>query len=161
MKAFFKAQKGTLLSVRVFQILSLIPLVYAFAVSGYPSLITRHSVLSFLFDVGVYALPCAEAWGLSALYRVSMSDMLVCFLPAVAALLWGIFAQRVLLNGARRGRITRVTLAIWIGADLILRLMPISFHRVFSLPVLLTAFGVRLVCLMLILCDLIACRREQ
>ena len=151
---------GADLAVRVFQIASLLPVLYVLVACVYPAVFTTRNVLSFLFDAGVSALPRWEALALSRLYRATAGEVLVCFVLLAAALAFGLAAGK-LLKGARRGRVVRVVLAVLIALDLILRVLPTSFRFAFGVPAAVIGFVVRLGCLAMILLDLRADRRAR
>ena len=150
---------GADLYVRVFQIISLLPVLYVLVACVYPAVFTTRNVLSFLFDAGMSALPRWEALALSWLYRVTASEVLVCFALMAAALFFGLVAGR-LLKGVRRGRTVRAVLAVFIVLDQILLALPPSFRFPFGVPAAVTGFIIRLGCLALLLGDLLTARRD-
>ena len=150
---------GADLYVRIFQIASLLPVLYVLVACVYPAVYTTRNVLSFLFGAGMSALPRWEALALSWFYRVTASEVLVCLTLLAAALVFGLVAGR-LLKGARRGRTVRVVLAVLIVLDLILLVLPPFFRFPFGVPAAVTGFVIRLGCFALILGDLLAQRRD-
>lgn len=151
------ALTGAECAVRVFQLTSLLPLLYLFTLSGYPPLITKSGLFSALFDLGIMALPRLEALGAAALYRLSLSDLIVFFSILLLALVAGLAAGRLLKGGERRARVLRWAYAGWIALDLILRLLPPKLP--FPLWAAVLGFVVRLGCLALILLDLRAAKK--
>ena len=149
-----KGLTGAEFGVRVFQIVSLLPLLYILAVAVSPAVITKRSLLSFLFDLGVSAIPRAEALALSALYRASASEVAVYFAILLTALAAGLAAGR-LLKGKHKTAVTaRKICAALIAADLVLRLLPLRFNKGFGLPAAALGFALQLGCLILIVLDL-------
>ena len=147
-------------AVRIFQISSLLPLPYIFLASGYQYLFTKNGLFSALFDLGFAALPRAETLGLSALYRLSSSELAVYFLTLVLALIAGLAAKKLLTGKGRRPVDVRVIWAVLIALDLVFRLVPLPFA---SLPVwaLAAGFLLRAACLILILLDLRAAKKSE
>ena len=149
-----KALSGADLYVRVFQILSLLPVLYMFVAAGYPAVMTSRSLFSVLFDAGMSALPRAESLLLAALYRHTSSEICVYFALLAAALLLGILGNRCFRDNHNSGRTTRFVFAGLIAADLIIRLLPFACNSTFGLPAAVFGFAVRLACLGLIILDL-------
>ncbi len=145
-------------AVRIFQISSLLPLPYIFLASGYQYLFTKYGLFSVLFDLGFAALPRVETLGLSALYRVTSSEIIVYFLMAALALAVGLAAKRLLRGKERRPVTVRVVWSVLIALDLVFRLVPLPFA---SLPIwaLVPGFLLRAACLALVLLDLRAVKK--
>ena len=148
---------GADLAVRIVQIAAALPMLYLVIVSGWLALLTQDTPLTYLFSLGVCAIPRAAALGLSAIYRHTGGEVLFSMLLAAAALVYGVVMNRLLHSG--RGRTTRVVLAVLIAIDLIARLLPLGFPQAFGLPVEIAAFAIRAVSLVLILLDLRAGKR--
>ena len=140
---------GADLAVRIVQIAAALPMLYLVIVSGWLALLTQDTPLTYLFSLGVCAIPRAAALGLSAIYRHTGGEVLFSMLLAAAALVYGVVMNRLLHSG--RGRTTRVVLAVLIAIDLIARLLPLGFPQAFGLPVEISAFAIRAVSLVLIL----------
>jgi len=155
-----KALSGADLYVRVFQILSLLPVLYLFVAAAHPAVMTSRNVLSALFDAGMSTLPRAESLLLAALYRHTGNEIYVYFALLAAALLLGILGNRLFRDNHRSGRKTRLVFTVMIVADLILRVAPFAFNSTFGLPAAVFGFAVRLACLVLILLDLRADRQS-
>ncbi len=155
-----KTLTGAETAVRVFQICSLLPLAYMLVASGYPYLFTHESLFSVLFDLGIAAIPRAEALGLSLLYRKSGSEIVVYFVLLGFALLVGLAAKALLKGPERRVKTSRLVWAVLIGLDLILRLIPLPFAGLAFYASAL-GFAVRLGCLALILLDLRAAGKNE
>ena len=143
---------GADLAVRIVQIAAALPMLYFVILSGWLSLLTQDTPLTYLFSLGVCAIPRAVALGLSVLYRHTGGEVLFSMLLVAAALLYGVAMNRLLHS--ERGKTVRVILAALIAIDLILRLLPLGFAKAFGLPCEILAFALRAVCLVLILLDL-------
>lgn len=143
---------GADIAVRIVQIASALPMLYFVILSGWLSLLTQDTPLTYLFSLGVCAIPRAVALGLSALYRHTGGEVLFSMLLAAAALFYGVVMNRLLHS--ERGRTARIVLVVLITIDLIARLLPLGFTEAFGLPCEIIAFALRAVCLVLILLDL-------
>ena len=147
---------GAGLYTRVLQIAALLPAAYMLLVSGYMALIARTGPFTVLCDLGLSAMPRAWMLGVSSLYRLTSSELV-----ADAAILIPVFILGLVLPRLLRGRTalgSRRVLAVLIGLDLALRLLPLDFNRAFGLAAALAGFAVRLGCLALLLLDLRAAR---
>ena len=151
---------GAELSVRVFQLLSVLPVLYILLASAYMSLLTEKGVLQALTEYGMAALPRAEAFLLSLLYRKTGHEVLVVFALLAGALIMGFGGGAVLRAKHGTARTARRVYAALIAADLILRLLPLNMNRVFSLPATVVGAALRLACIVLILLDLRADGRK-
>ena len=143
---------GADLAVRIVQIAAALPMLYFVILSGWLSLLTQDTPLTYLFSLGVCAVPRAVALALSALYRQTGGEALFSMLLVAAALFYGVVMNRLLHS--ERGRTTRVVLAVLIAIDLILRLLPLGFTRAFGLPCEIIAFALRSASLVLVVLDL-------
>ena len=143
---------GADLAVRIVQIAAALPMLYFVILSGWLSLLTQDTPLTYLFSLGVCAVPRAVALGLSALYRQTGGEALFSMLLVAAALFYGVVMNRLLHS--ERGRTTRVVLAVLIAIDLVLRLLPLGFTKAFGLPCEILAFALRSASLILVLLDL-------
>ena len=94
---------GAGLYSRILTLTALLPAVYIFIVSGYPSVIMRGGVLPFLCDVGAASLPRAELLFLSWLYRLTSSEIVFDFVMLALALAFGVVSRRLLLGRRPRG----------------------------------------------------------
>lgn len=156
-----REKTGAEVSVVIFQIMSLLPALYIFVLSGYYLLMTKPSVLKTLFDLGLSALPRAEGMVLSLLYRRASSEMVAFFTLMGFALAFGLLAERMLKGDYRRAKTSRVVFAALIAVDLIVRLLPLRCNLAFGWPIAIIAFAIRLGCLALILLDLRADRKQS
>ncbi len=151
---------GTDLAVRIFQIASLLPVFYFFAVAGYPAILTQRGFFSGLFRLGFSILPRLESLAISAAYRFSSSEMVVCFGMLAVALAVGVIMKRRFRLSGPASRPMRLFCAAFIAVDLVLRLLPLHFNRAFGTPAAIAGFAVQAVCLALVLLDLRAARAE-
>ena len=143
---------GADLAVRIVQIAAALPMLYFVILSGWLALLTQDTPLTYLFSLGVCAIPRAVALGLSALYRHTGGEVLFSMLLVAAALAFGVVMNRLLHS--ERGRTARIVLVVLITIDLILRLLPLGFTKAFGLPCEIIAFALRAVSLTLVLLDL-------
>ena len=150
---------GADLAVRITQIMSALPMLYLVILSGMLSLLTRETPVTYLFSLGVCAIPRAVALGLSALYRHTGGEVLFSMLLVAAALVYGVVMNRLLHS--ERGRTVRIVLAVLIALDLIVRLIPLGFTQAFGLPCEVITFALRAASLVLVLLDLRAGRSEH
>ncbi len=153
-----KKLTGADVYVRVLQITSLLPIAYLLTIPSYMGIITTNNVLTVLFDGGISCLPRAEALLLSLLYRITSSEFTVIFILLGFALAFGLMMKK-LLHG-KTARTTRYVLIVCIILDLILRLLPLSFNGVFALPYAVAGITVRLICLVLVIFDIIADKKQ-
>ena len=150
----WKAFTGAHLAVAIYQVASLLPLPYILAVVGYPAIITSNNVLSFLFDVGVMAVPRAEALGLSLLYGMTTNEVAVYFTLLVPALVIGLVLGKLLPENSAVCVTSRKVLAVFIACDLVLRVLPFGFNLAFGLPAAIIGWLVQAACLAFVVLDL-------
>ena len=143
---------GADLAVRIVQIAAALPMLYFVILSGWLALLTQDTPLTYLFSLGVCAIPRAVAIGLSVLYRHTGGEVLFSMLLVAAALVYGVVMNRLLHSD--RGRMVRIVLAALIAADLIVRLLPLGFAQAFGLPCEIIAFALRAASLALVILDL-------
>lgn len=156
-----RERTGADLAVMAFQIASLLPVCFILAASGYPAAITRRGLLAAMFGLGCSAIPRAEAFALSALYRATTSEIVFSLLLPAIALLFGIVMKKWLHSEVPRARKTRLVYAAWIALDLLLRLIPVHGSVAFGWPTAIAAFVIRAACLALILLDLRAYKMKR
>lgn len=154
-----RAISGADLYVRLYQIMSLLPVLYILVAAGHPKILTGRNVLTWLFDCGINAIPRAESLLLSWVYRQTASEIIVCFALLLAALAVGILGNRLFRDNHKTGHQTRLVFAVLIAADLLIRLLPFSWNAAFGLPASVFGFAVRIACLILIILDLRAERK--
>ena len=143
---------GADLAVRITQIMAALPMLYLVILSGMLSLLTRETPVTYLFSLGVCAVPRALALALSALYRHTGGEVLFSMLLVASALVYGVVMNRLLHS--ERGRTVRIVLAALIALDLIVRLIPLGFTKAFGLPCEIIAFALRAASLVLVILDL-------
>ena len=143
---------GADLAVRITQIMAALPMLYLVILSGMLSLLTRETPVTYLFSLGVCAVPRAVALALSALYRHTGGEVLFSMLLVASALVYGVVMNRLLHS--ERGRTVRIVLAALIALDLIVRLIPLGFTKAFGLPCEIIAFALRAASLVLVILDL-------
>lgn len=100
-----------------FQAAAVLTVPLVFTAAGYTAILTKRSVLSFLFELGFAAMPQAEALALSALYRLTGSEMLVTLIPLAIAFAYGVLAERIF-----KLKYAYEAVAALIACDLILRI---------------------------------------
>ena len=145
---------GADLYVRIFQICSLLPLPYIFVATAHPDIFSTRNLFSALFDTGISALPRAEAFALSYLYRASSSEVAVYFVILAAAMALGFIAARVLRGEPETSiRFHKIAAAL-IALDLAVRVIPVKANAAFGIPFAVLGFAVRAACLYLLIRDL-------
>ncbi len=143
---------GADVAVAMGQIAAGLPMLSLVILSGWLPLIPEKSALSYLFSLGVCAIPRLAALGLSVLYRHTGGEVLFSMVLTAAALAYGLWMRSLLPS--KRGKTARVILAALMAADLVLRLLPLGFAAQFGLAAELPAFALRAAGLVLILLDL-------
>ncbi len=156
-----KELSGADLYVRIFQVFSLLPVLYIFSGSGYMAVFTKRNVLSFLFDLGISAAPRAEALLLSVIYRKTASEIIIFFIPLLISLILGIAAGKLLKGSYKTAKTTRIVFAAFIVLDLIIRLIPFYFNSAFGTIPAILGIIIRLICLALIVFDFTADKKAQ
>ena len=156
-----KKLNGAKLYVRIFQISSLLASVYFLAVPGYMAVILKRGVITYLFDLGMSAIPRYEALGLSFLYRLTLSEILVFFVMLSIALTVGVVSDKLLERDEKTSKILHYIFIVLLTADLIFRALPFGFNTSFGLVVAVLSFVLRLACLALVTADLIADKRNK
>lgn len=149
-----KVTSGAALYLKIFQISSLMPLPYIFLITVYPAVVSGSNIWSVLFDLGLVLLPRAELLLMSFIYRVTLNEVLIYFIPLVLAFVWGLILKKI-FNGTEKGAVLiRKILIIAIFCDLVLRLLPFSFN--YSYPWYFVVIGclVRAACLIFLILDL-------
>ena len=149
-----KVTSGAGLYLKIFQIISLLPLPYIFLVTLYPAVIAGSNIFSILFDLGLAALPRAQALLMSLLYRLTLNEIIVYFIPLVTAFVWGLVMKKI-LNGPEKGAVLiRKILIIVLLCDLVLRLLPFPFNYSFAWYDVVFGCVVRAACLLFLILDL-------
>ena len=156
---FRRAITGGDLYVLIFQITALLPLPYILAASAYPAILGTRNPLSVLFDIGISAIPRAEAFALSSLYRTTSNEMVVFFVLPVIALILGKAAENLFQGAPGRALLARRIMMALIACDLVIRLIPVKANRARGIPAAIAGFAVRAACLWLVWMDIRACRK--
>ena len=155
-----KQRTGADLSVLIWQAVCLLPLPYLLVLSGYPGLMTKNSVLGFLFDGGMAALPRWLTLALSYLYRLSGHELAVYFILPVLALAFGLLMKKLLRGERKTAAVLRIILCAVIVFDLILRALLPQFRTLFGWPAAVVGLVIRLAMLGLVIGDLVAEKRK-
>ena len=145
---------GADLYVRILQICSLLPLPYIFLARAHPPILSTRNLLSALFDTGVCALPRIEAFALSWLYRLTLSEVAVYFVILAIALALGIIAGRILRGDPEASIRLHKVIAVLIALDLVIRVIPVKANIAFGIPLAVIGLAVRAICLYLVIRDL-------
>ena len=149
-----KVTSGAGLYLKIFQIISLLPLPYIFLTTLYPAVTTGKNIISVLFDLGLAALPRAEALLMSFLYKLTLNEIIVYFIPLVIAFVWGLILKKILSGPEKNTILIRKILIIALFCDLVLRLLPFSFNYSFVWYSFLFGCVVRAACLIFLILDL-------
>ncbi|MBR0373046.1 MAG: hypothetical protein IJH91_00795 [Mogibacterium sp.] len=152
---------GADLYIKIFQVSAILPAVYIAATAAYPPLLIQRSIFSAVFDLGMSLLPRALTLALSSIFRVTGSEVRICFIPLVLALALGLIGDRVLRGSRRRAILVHKVCIALIAADLMLRLVPLRYNLVFGWPAAIAGFLVRAVCIALLVLDLRADRKQR
>ena len=155
-----KQRTGADLSVLIWQAVCLLPLPYLLVLSGYPGLMTKNSVLGFLFDGGMAALPRWLTLGLSYLYRLAGHELVVYFILPVLALAFGLLMKKLLRGERKTAAVLRIILCAAVVFDLILRALLPQFRTLFGWPAAIVGLVIRLAMLGLLIGDLVAEKRK-
>jgi hypothetical protein len=156
-----KKLTGATLSLRVLEFSAVLMPLYVLGLSGYPGLVMKNGLFSFLFRLGAMLRPRVWLLGLGWLYKLTASEVLLCFavlLPALFAALALDALMRRKLSAARRARIG---FAVYLALELILRLLPLQVNRAFGSAAAIAAFAVMALCLALTLMDLRGDREKK
>ena len=145
---------GADLYVRIFQISALLPLPYMFLATAHPAIYSSRNLFSALFDIGMCSLPRAEAFALSFLYRVTLSEVTVYFVMLALAAALGFAADRVLRGDPDLSVRMHRLFAVLICLDLAIRIVPVRANIIFGIPAEAAGIAVRAFCLYLIVRDL-------
>ena len=150
---------GADIHVYIQQFAAILPVLHISLSAGYMALLARSTVSSFMFDVGASTLPRAVVFGISRLYGLAKSELLLCFLILAYALALGLIAYRLFRLKRERSRVAHWIFIALIAFDLVLRLMPFEFNRTFGVAPAIIGFVLNLGGLVLFVLDLIADRR--
>ncbi|MBQ3290937.1 MAG: hypothetical protein IJH43_01010 [Mogibacterium sp.] len=145
---------GAELYVKIFQIISILPLPYIFIAPVYMGILHSKNIFSVLFDLGMAAVTRAEAFLLSYLYGSTGSECIVYFILPGVALILGIFAGNILKGNESLSLKVHYAAAALISLDLLIRLIPIYANIAFGLPAEISGFIIRSLCLYLVIKDI-------
>ena len=149
-----KVLTGAELTVRIFQIATLMIVPYIFIGSGHMKIFTSTNPFSILFDLGMSVLPRAEVMAMSLIYRSTGSEVIILFASLILALIIGIIAPRLLKTKYDPGVRSRKVLCVLLIIDLVIRLIPMKFNLAFGLIFSIIGFLIVLGCLILNIMDL-------
>ena len=149
-----KALTGATLSLRVLEFSALFPPLYVLIAAGYPALLASDGVLGFLFRLGASLLPRLWLLGLGWLYKLTASEVLVCFAILLPTLFAALAADTMMRRPLPMARRARLVFAAYLALELILRLLPLGLNRAFGTPAAIAAVAVLALCLVLTLLDL-------
>ena len=138
---------GLELYVYLLQIAAMLPLLYILVATGSNILYLKRGITAVLFEIGTACLPRIVTYPLSWLYRLRMSEVFLYFGFAFFALIYGILVTRLSKKG---NGMTKVALVL-VGIDLVLRVLPLHFNKVFPLYLTLIGFAVRILSFLLLL----------
>lgn len=148
--------------IKVFQTLSALSALYLIIAPGSMSILTKRGVFSYLFDLGMESLPKWMELGLSYVYVLSKSEVAVCFIVLGFALAFGLAAAALFHAKMPTAKISRIVIACFLAADLVVRLLPLDLNRAFGPAASIPAFIIRLACLALVVFDVVyESRREK
>ncbi|MBR1758548.1 MAG: hypothetical protein IJ744_07475 [Lachnospiraceae bacterium] len=125
-----KKVSGVKLAVIIFQVISLLPLMYFVMTLGYSTVVTNYGFFAWLFDLGIALLPRVEVLLVSLLYHVTKNEVAVYFAFVVTALIVGLVFERLMSGSEKTKQRTRMVTAVFIGIDLILRVLPLSVNLI-------------------------------
>jgi len=149
-----KVINGATLYLRIFQAASLLMLPYIFLINIYPAVITGHNLWSVLFELGLVSIPRAEALLISFIYRLTLNEIIVYFIPLVIAFVYGLIILKLLDGPEKRAVLVRKILIILIALDLVFRILPFSFNYTFPWYYVVIGCLVRVACLIFLILDL-------
>lgn len=156
-----KKLSGAELAVRIIQVSSVIPALLTFLLPGYLRLMTGRNLFSVLFEVGVNAMPRAESYALSWLYRLTSSEIVLHFAMLAFALAFGLVMGALLRGKPKKAFAVRVVFALLILADIVVRLLPLKLNSAFGSFYWVLGLVVSVACLVLTVLDLIFSRRPR
>ena len=149
-----KQLTGADLYVRIFQICALLPLPYLYIAMIDRGIGSSRNLLSVLFDIGMSSLPRVEAYALSFLYRMTLSEEKVFFVILIIAIALGFAADRVLRGEPDLSVRMHKAFEVMICMDLAIRIVPVRANYAFSIPAAVAGFAIRAFCLYLLIRDM-------
>ena len=149
-----KQLTGADLYVRIFQICALLPLPYLYIAMIDRGIGSSRNLLSVLFDIGMSSLPRVEAYALSFLYRMTLSEEKVFFVILIIAIALGFAADRVLRGNPELSVRMHKAFEVMICMDLAIRIVPVRANYAFGIPAAVAGFVIRAFCLYLLIRDM-------
>ena len=149
-----KQLTGADLYVRIFQICALLPLPYLYIAMIDRGIGNSRNLLSVLFDIGMSSLPRVEAYALSFLYRMTLSEEKVFFVILIIAIALGFAADRVLRGNPELSVRMHKAFEVMICMDLAIRIVPVRANYAFGIPAAVAGFAIRAFCLYLLIRDM-------
>ena len=144
------------MSVIIVQAVSLLPLPFILACTGYWALYAHETPLSVMFRLGMASLSRVELFFLSLLYRTSLSETALFFGILLTALALGLATRHFASLSEKASIRTSAVLAVWMCADLVVRILPISWNGWFGAGYEIFGFALRAVCTGLVIFDVVA-----
>ena len=152
---------GADLYVHIFQICSLLPLPYLYISMVHPAIYSTRNIASALFDIGMSALPRAEAFALSFLYHETISEEKVFFIILIIAIALGFAADRALRGYPELSMRLHKLFEVLIGLDLAIRIVPVRANYAFGIPAAIIGWAIRALCLALLIKDMKAYQKQK
>ena len=115
---------------------------------------SSRNLLSVLFDIGMSSLPRVEAYALSFLYRLTLSEDMVFFVILGIAIILGFAADRVLRGNPGLSVRMHKAFEVLICMDLAIRIVPVRANYAFGIPAAAAGFAIRAFCLYLLIRDM-------
>ena len=156
-----KRLTGATLSLRVLEFSAILMPLYVLGVAGYPGLLTQNGLFSFLFRLGAMLRPRVWLLGLGWLYKLTSSEVLLCFAVLIPALFAALAADTLMRRTLPTARRARIGFAAYLALELVLRLLPLQVNRAFGAAATVAAGIVLAICLLLTLLDLLADRDKK
>ncbi len=141
-------------AILIFQVVSLLPLLYILVITGDNSVLLRKGIMHTVFNLGINGLPRLEVLGVACIYRLLHNEIIVFYAILLTAFIVGLVMKRKLPGKGPTARRTRWFLIIWVACDLVLRLVPIRLNTAYALPYRIFGFVVQAVILALLVWDL-------
>ena len=135
-----KKQDLTKLYIHIEQGILLIPLLYILTVSGSNYQVTEYNFITFAFEAGLSLIPRIALLFTSFVYRTSRNEVITYFFLAVLSLVLGILASKTILHKRNQKKIYHQIVIAFLCMDLLLRLLPMRFNRIFDLRIEIFSF---------------------
>ena len=147
-----KLPSGSELYTLIFQVVSLLPLPYMVLLTGSFSVLIRHGMTAVMFELFMACVPRIWLFIVSALYRVTINEILVYFLILSVPLALGLYVKKYLYEKDRM-RILSKILIIFTLTDLLVRIVPLKYNQLFS-------FGYQVIGIIVCIISLIALLKD-